>query len=463
MILRGGAPGGAAGRPTEPFHLFRPALTLLLGGYLFFGRSFAYVSVPGTPIFLGEIVLGIGIVEALRVPLATRTVIRRSRVLAIVAIFMAGCGIRFAADVGGYGLDAVRDSAIWYYGAFALLVAAACQTNPMFLPRLIHAYGRVLPVFLVWSPAAVIIGRMDLDRFVPGSETPINAFKPGDIAVNVSVGLAFLWIGEARPGARGTWAIPFGLLGLLAAGSQNRGGFLAGLTALALMVKLVPDKRRVITKAAGWTAGVAIVLLVANPRIDVGRREISLDQIRTNVSSVIGVGGGAETDRSAQNLQDTTSWRLAYWGKVVGDALSPQYLLVGQGFGPVLADKYGFQAGGAAADQELRNAHNSHVTLLARVGFPLTLVWLLLWITFVRTLRPAASRAARSFEVLLRAWVVAAVIGILVNAIFDPVLEGPQVGIWLWVLVGVGAHLGLSSRAPGSAGVARPTSRVGEI
>ena len=433
--------GSPSPRRSEPFHFFLPALTLLLGGYLFFGRAFAYISVPGTPIFLGEIVLAIGVLEALRVPLAMRLVVRRSRVLAVLALFMAACGIRLVADLGGYGLDAIRDSAIWYYGAFALIVAAACESNPTFLPRLVRSYTRALPIFLAWSPIAVIVGRMDLDRLVPGSDTPINAFKPGDIAVNVSIGMAFLWVGAARTRTMSAWAIPLGLVGLLAAGSQNRGGFLAGLVVLALVVKLVPDKRRVLSTAAGWTAALAIVLLIVDPRIDVGRREISLDQIRSNISSVIGVGGGAEADTRTQNLQDTTSWRLAYWGEVVDDALSPRFLLVGQGFGPVLADRYGFQAGGASADQELRNAHNSHVTLLARAGLPLALVWLLLWITFVRTVRPSGWRSSSVVDGLLRSWVVAAVTGILINAIFDPVIEGPQVGIWLWVLVGIGAHL----------------------
>jgi hypothetical protein len=46
---------------------FTPALGLLLWGYLF-NKTFAYVHVPGTPVFVGEIVLAISIVEVLRPP-----------------------------------------------------------------------------------------------------------------------------------------------------------------------------------------------------------------------------------------------------------------------------------------------------------------------------------------------------------------------------------------------------------
>ncbi len=39
------------------------------------------------------------------------------------------------------------------------------------------------------------------------------------------------------------------------------------------------------------------------------------------------------------------------------------------------------------------------------------------------------------------------VAGILMNAFFDPTIEGPQVGVWIWTLFGMGAVLGLGARA----------------
>ena len=122
------------------------------------------------------------------------------------------------------------------------------------------------------------------------------------------------------------------------------------------------------------------------------------------------------------------------------DAFSPPFVLMGQGFGPNLADKYGFQAGGAFAGQELRNAHNSHVTLLARTGLPLTILWSAIWGTLFSLMRTSGRASSHGSPQLLRAWLAAATAGILLNAVFDPVIEGPQVGIIVWTLAGLASH-----------------------
>jgi len=401
--------------------------------------------VPGIPIYLGELVLLIGVAEAIRVPLATRAVILGSPILRILLLFMAGCTFRFLVDVSAYKLEALRDSAVWYYGVYAFVVAAAARANPDFVSRLFDSYRRVIPAYLMWAPVAVVLGRLDAIAFVPGSITPVNSFKPGDIGVNVAMALGVLWISpyiDPNMRKRSNWAVPFGIFALMAAGSQNRGGLIAGLTVLVLVLHRMPAKRRVLATVFAWTAGVFVILIIFNPKIDVGSREVSLDQIKQNVSSIFAsedrVTSGAA---GSSNLYDTTSWRLDFWGKVLNDSFSSSYVVGGQGFGPNLADKYGFQAGGEFTGNVLRSAHNSHVTLLARAGLPLTMLWFLLWGTLIWSLRARSVPNVHGPVELLPAWIAAAIAGILVNAIFDPVIEGPQVGIPLWVLVGVAAHL----------------------
>jgi sulfite exporter TauE/SafE len=41
------------------------------------------------------------------------------------------------------------------------------------------------------------------------------------------------------------------------------------------------------------------------------------------------------------------------------------------------------------------------------------------------------------------AWLVASAAMVLINAIFDPTLEGPQVAVWLWLIFGLGTALPL--------------------
>jgi hypothetical protein len=38
----------------------------------------------------------------------------------------------------------------------------------------------------------------------------------------------------------------------------------------------------------------------------------------------------------------------------------------------------------------------------------------------------------------MAAWLVATLSGYMVNAFFDPSLEGPQVAVWAWSLAGIG-------------------------
>ena len=96
-----------------PFKWFMILLVPLLGGYLFFGRPFAYLHIPGTPVFIGEIVLVVGLIEAVPYIKAIRVVVRQHLPLQLLLAFMAVGALRMLWDLPEYGLDAVRDSAPW--------------------------------------------------------------------------------------------------------------------------------------------------------------------------------------------------------------------------------------------------------------------------------------------------------------------------------------------------------------
>src|SRR5829696_622921 len=101
------------------FVVYGRLLGPLLGGYLLFDKAFAYLHLPGTPLFVGEMVLGVG---ALAAVLATRFLgvpIREEPILALLGAFGLWGLIRALPGVSTYGMDAVRDSALWYYCLFA--------------------------------------------------------------------------------------------------------------------------------------------------------------------------------------------------------------------------------------------------------------------------------------------------------------------------------------------------------
>ena len=102
-------------------------LAFLLAGYLFFDRAFAWIHVPGTPLFIGELVMVVGLYVAFRSREALRFV-RLSPPMQLLVVFMA-----FGALLTAIGLqehdfqDAIRDAAIWYYGLFAIIIGSLAR------------------------------------------------------------------------------------------------------------------------------------------------------------------------------------------------------------------------------------------------------------------------------------------------------------------------------------------------
>ncbi len=379
--------------------------------------------------------LGIGVVEVLQVRSPWRHLLATAPVLKVLAVFMAVCSVRLVRDLPVYQLDAVRDSSIWYYGIFAFLVAAAAVREPTFVPRLLRWYRQVLPWYFLWAPIALVLAQVDglAGISVPGTGTPINSFRFNDIAVHLGLGLAFLWLGvdrlierESTSAARDAWLSIVGVLALLVAASQSRGGFLAALGTAAIAFAYLPAgrRRRLVFSV---TAGLLVVLTVVwtlDLRLQGERRDVSLQQLTANLASIAG-----STDN--EELSGTVQWREGFWQQVLNDLLSSQAWLNGIGFGPILPDRYEVDVGNTNNDpnaQPLRSVHNSHLTILARVGFPGFGLWVLLWLTFgVQLVRWVRRRpgGVRDPAAALGVWYLASVAGVPDRRLLRSLARGP--------------------------------------
>ncbi|MGD9934688.1 MAG: hypothetical protein AB7T37_13370, partial [Dehalococcoidia bacterium] len=60
----------------------------LLAGYLLFDKAFAYLHIPGTPLYIGEVVLGIGVLAVLCATGYLRIPVRDEPILALLAVFL---------------------------------------------------------------------------------------------------------------------------------------------------------------------------------------------------------------------------------------------------------------------------------------------------------------------------------------------------------------------------------------
>ncbi|MBI3745842.1 MAG: O-antigen ligase family protein [Chloroflexi bacterium] len=160
-------------------------------------------------------------------------------------------------------------------------------------------------------------------------------------------------------------------------------------------------------------------------------RPATLGQVIDNILSVFGSSSDA-------GLEGSKQFRLEWWGTIVNYTVFGNYFWTGKGFGVNLADADGFQA---TADHSLRAPHSSHFTVLARMGVPGFVLWVLLQAAFGLGLLWALRALRRAGDARLAAaagWLLAYWIAMMVDTSFDPYLEGPQGGIWFWVVFGMG-------------------------
>jgi O-antigen ligase len=415
--------------------LFLGALGILLLGYALVGRGFSYLGVA--PLYPGEMVLAIGLVAGVvggGILLALRSPVSWAY-LALAAWGLA-CTIPY---VGEYGIDALRDAAIWAYGLFAILGAAALLRTGWWR-RVPFVYAKATPWLLILFPLVYPLGVI-AQRFFPKIPNTPEAFipeiKPGDMEVQLAGLGAFLLLGlrERLLGARARLPEPLlwslWLVAFVLAATSNRGGMVAIAAALGTVLLLRPSGR--------WLKVALPALLIlglgvaADVRINLRMgREVSVRQLAFNAVSVFGVEG------QGQSLQSTVEWRTSWWRDIVDYTVHGPYRWTGKGYGVNLGNDDGYQT---EKDDSLRSPHNGHMTILARSGVPGLALWTLLHLTFGVSMLAAYFRArSRGQETWARIdlWILAFWVAFLVNAAFDVFLEGPMGGIWFWSLTGFG-------------------------
>ena len=406
--------------------LFLGSLGTLLVGYAFFGRGLAHVGMP--PIYVGEMVLG----------LALLTIISRLDRLKLgpvewLLIAFMGLGLlRTIPYYGTYGLDAPRDAVLWGYGIFAIAVPLALTPNSN-LEGVLKNYQRLVPFFLVWVSLAVLVVPSNALPPGPGSDISILGFKGGDMSVHLAGAAAFIALGLYTEGGG---RFPIGYLWLAwimavgVAGGINRGGLLAATTGILLAFALRPTRR--VIQLGLITALVLLFMSLFNVEVKLsGDKVASVDAFAQRFESIF-------KDNESSQLEGTKEYRLEWWTAIFNYTFKGPYFWGGKGFGINLADADGFQV---LADGSLRAPHNSHITVLARMGVPGLVLWLTMLVTFGWSLLSGfirATRAGLTHWASIDGWLLIYWLAACINASFDPYLEGPQGGIWFWSIIGLG-------------------------
>ncbi len=411
-------------------------LAILLAGYAFGGKSFAYLGIA--PVYVGEIVLALALIGCI----AGGTLLApfRSRTAWLVVAFGIWCLAQTVGYVPTYGLDALRDATLFGYAAFGLVVAGLILRARTFA-GIVAGYRRLLPFFLVWAVSTWVIRLFVFGAsYASSGDSPWLSIKGGDGGVHLAGIASFMILGLHRVGVKrfrhsglaewGLWSI--WSAGFLLAGAQTRGGLVSMLAALSAVLFLRPSGRW------GKLAVVAIVGLAVfaalDLQLDVGReRKATPQQILVSLASL---GGGADP-----SYDGTRRWRLMWWESIVNYTIHGDHFWRGKGFGINLADDDGFQVD---PQHRLRSPHNGHLTVLARTGVPGLLLWFLMQVSLAAGLLRSYYRARRERDAeraALTGWVFCYWVAFVVNAAFDVYLEGPQGGIWYWSVFGMGLAL----------------------
>jgi len=406
------------------------ALGVCLLGYGLFGRPFAYVGVP--PVFIGEIMLVIGVVLAARVGRVGEAL--SSWPLRLWAVLLVWVAVRTAPFLGRDGIDAARDAMQVGYGIYAVVLASLLLAEPDRLRELAAKYWTFALVML-WTAWVVYGLAKTLGEMKPtlpwAPDVTVFNGKGGDLMVQLTGVVAYMMVSARRLTVAQIVLAVFTVLIVMV---SNRGGMVAftlGMGAVWLMRPAGTGGSRFVYTLAALMMLALLIGPLVQVKIQGGTRDLSVEQVVENVTSIFVSSGEG-------NLDGTKKWRLLWWGEIIDYTFGGPHFWTGKGFGVNLADADGF-----AVDEEgsLRSPHNGHLTILARAGVPGFLLWLALHLSWVGAILGAwVSARARDQRrwMALFAWLVGFWVAAMVNASFDVYLEGPMGGVWVWSVIGVG-------------------------
>jgi len=174
-------------------------------------------------------------------------------------------------------------------------------------------------------------------------------------------------------------------------------------------------------------------------------RSISINQLSENVASVV------SSSEQRENLNDTKTWRIAWWKTVIRYTFLGDQFWFGKGFGKNIANDDGFQVL-AGSPFPLRNPHSTYLNILARSGVPGLVLWLLFELSWLASTVKVLAAAAFSYEtrsLKLISWTAALIVlSLSVSMVFSLLLEAPEAAFLFWTCIGIGLAASCAAQPP---------------
>ena len=293
-------------RPV-PLPWFVKLLLTYLAAITIIGKGPTYLGVP--PLYWGELTMAAGLL--LIAPEIKRTTfIKHTNGLTLsIAIFMmVGAAITMV-SLPRWGMDALRDAAIWYYGLFyfvglGLAAREGMANRVWYLLRCFWMWA------LVWNTADLISMRhlSQWGPIVPGRGVPLFFNGVHEAGQNLALGAIIVLCTSTlrRRPKLGAFLIPIAVVGLaLFAASEGRGmriGVASGTFAV-LLLSLRPGQ------APHFNTRLLKLVVAAIPVL-----VLAVVALPDRALSITHVDRFAEADPT--NPEGTAAWRMIWWQRI---------------------------------------------------------------------------------------------------------------------------------------------------
>ena len=411
-------------------------LLVYLAAITIFGKGPTYIGYP--PIYWGELVLLSCLLWLTsRRSFTGLTSSELKPLSAFVLLFaLVGAGMTLVSLPSGE-IDALRDSAIWYYAAF-YFVGLNLAARPLLADRVWQTLRYIWMAAVCWglldyaSGFVVYGGLSNMGPVYPWRNVTLLSNSQNELAQHVALGSIMVLLMRPIPRLRAWHPLlaGAGVLGLIYfVGARGRGVKVAlCLGALAVVVILLGRGRR-----ARFSAGLArlgatglVLLLVAGLMWPTIWEATRLDRFQ---------------NASPDFEEGTAYWRMIWWERLADEVMSRNPAF-GLGFGETLGVYNPLLFTELSRREQIRSPHNINVSIFARMG----LVGITLWTgvlicgiggLFVRLWKGGSRKGpytSQQNEELLF-WLLM-LVATWVNSSFGVLMEGPVLGVWFWFALG---------------------------
>jgi hypothetical protein len=397
-------------------NIYKKFLLFVFAIYVYLGKGVAYSYLAEVTWLIGLILL---IAERKNIQL-----LKSTRLFILIALLCLNVLFIIRGLFHYAIIDVFRDSFILNYILFSFILFLFHDNHLDFIKSLFKVY-KYYPI--ITSVLYILSLNHNIGSISIFGGNHILYFKFGDMAVHLFIALALQLAGYFNFNkTEEIINLTLILFLFLITSSYSRGGMLAFL--LALIIFLFNNKdTRLRQNMKGYLKYIFLSFIIILPLVimlpsdeNFQGRKTGVDQISTNLTSIVSDDEGT--------LSDNKLWRLLWWAKIIDYTFGGEYFIIGKGLGMSLAedDDIFFES----TDADLRSPHNYHLSILARYGVPIFILWCFWLIINFARLR---TKNIPTLKLIL----ISVQIAFIFNASFDVFLEGPMGAFPFWCFVGL--------------------------